>query len=369
MSDEILPGQRWLANLTDRLEQCSAGILCVTDRNQRAPWLNFEAGALGKLVSQSYVCPYLFGMSASRLISPLSQFNACEANEDGTRRLLRSLEAACDIETDLDSFERRFRKWWPDLDADLSAIHSRRRLRRRRKTRYSYEVLTRIKNDIDALLDEGFGAEYIGKFPAFMGDICNCLAKAKKELWIACDYADYGAFSANKRYREYRELIRTILDSHHPEPHLRMLVLADPQKHVTAQFGNPESNVRPWKEGREPQFKKALDKFAEFCRDTGIHVPTLEEIRETPQRFFDCMKTFGEREFEQIYGKIQKENFGRIHDVPMPLFLWIADNTMAVFSVQCFGDNFSEHGFVTYNKSLIETLRSFWNELNENCRR
>jgi hypothetical protein len=90
-SEDIYAGDRWVVELARMLEDTTACILCVTPENLTAPWLNFEAGAASKRLEQALVCPYLVGLTARSLLGPLRQFQACEAKEEGTLRLILSL--------------------------------------------------------------------------------------------------------------------------------------------------------------------------------------------------------------------------------------------------------------------------------------
>lgn len=66
-SIDIDKGARWSADIAAELDNSSFGILCVTHDNIEAPWLNFEAGALGKSVEKSRVCPFLFRVKKSQI--------------------------------------------------------------------------------------------------------------------------------------------------------------------------------------------------------------------------------------------------------------------------------------------------------------
>lgn len=89
--EDIAAGALWSQEVSEALSATDLGVLCVTSRNQRSPWLNFEAGALAKALNQSRVIPYLIDLSPGELEGPLQQFQAAVADESGSWSLCRSL--------------------------------------------------------------------------------------------------------------------------------------------------------------------------------------------------------------------------------------------------------------------------------------
>jgi hypothetical protein len=67
-------GALWDNILSSALEESNFGIVCLTPSNLESRWLNFEAGALSKAVSQARVVPLLYGLGESDVGLPLSRF-------------------------------------------------------------------------------------------------------------------------------------------------------------------------------------------------------------------------------------------------------------------------------------------------------
>ncbi|MFZ5820281.1 MAG: TIR domain-containing protein [Chloroflexota bacterium] len=123
MSEEdIEKGQRWNSKLSYELEKTRVGILCVTPENLNAPWLLFEAGALSKTIENTYVCPYLFGMEKNNLVGPLAQFQATNADEEDTKKMLQTINKATEIPLSEKHFDDTFKRWWPELESKLKLI-------------------------------------------------------------------------------------------------------------------------------------------------------------------------------------------------------------------------------------------------------
>jgi uncharacterized protein YqfB (UPF0267 family) len=124
MSDQdIQSSERWSNSIGSQFEENNFGIIILTHNNQREPWINFEAGALSKVIDKSRVVPYLFGLQIADLLSgPLSQFHGRESNRDGTWQLIRDINASLANPLDQNRLERAFGLNWPELESRLTEI-------------------------------------------------------------------------------------------------------------------------------------------------------------------------------------------------------------------------------------------------------
>lgn len=121
-SDDIDKGARWSAEIGKELDASSFGIVCVTPENLNSPWLNFEAGALSKKLEGSRVIPYLLDMRPGQLSGPLSQFQASEANESDTLKLVNSINKQLNPPLDEERLKKSFAMYWPELERLLNDI-------------------------------------------------------------------------------------------------------------------------------------------------------------------------------------------------------------------------------------------------------
>lgn len=121
-SDDILVGERWNDVLDRQLDSSGFGILCVTKKSLKSPWLLFEAGVLaGGYGTPKRVCPYLIDLGPDDLSPPLNRFNATVADEAGTFRMMRSLNETSDGLLVPDAILRKsFKVWWEELAAILA---------------------------------------------------------------------------------------------------------------------------------------------------------------------------------------------------------------------------------------------------------
>ncbi len=154
---DIQAGTRWSFEVQRQLTETRFGILCVTPGNLTAPWLLFEAGALAKTIDETYVCPYLAGLSPQDLpLGPLTQFQAKIATKDGTRDLIGAINSALG-ETSIESerVDRSFERCWPELEKAIERLP--RETESKAKTKTSNEFLREIlllARDIDRKVSE-----------------------------------------------------------------------------------------------------------------------------------------------------------------------------------------------------------------------
>lgn len=114
-------GVRWFDEIGKALEGTDFGIICVTPENVGNPWLNFEAGAIGKRLGEARVVPYLIGMRKSDLPTalPLSQFNARRADREDTLRVMQTINDLLDEKVEPARLERAFSSNWMRLETAI----------------------------------------------------------------------------------------------------------------------------------------------------------------------------------------------------------------------------------------------------------
>ncbi len=122
-SEDIDKGTRWSTDIAGELDESAFGILCVTKQNLNAPWLNFEAGALGKSVDKSKVCPLLFRIKRSEVSGPILQFQSTVVEQEDIYKLLKSINSTCGSDAIPEArLEKAFNVWWPSLEEELAKI-------------------------------------------------------------------------------------------------------------------------------------------------------------------------------------------------------------------------------------------------------
>jgi len=84
----------------------------------------FEAGALSKSITDSHVVPYLIGFQSSQLQGPLSQFQAVQADRQGTSKLIQLINSALGNTVASDVLKDSFDLFWPQLESELARITS-----------------------------------------------------------------------------------------------------------------------------------------------------------------------------------------------------------------------------------------------------
>jgi len=122
-SEDIDKGARWSTDISRELEDSSFGIICVTPENVEAPWVNFEAGALSKSLDRSRVAPFLFAVDRTAIQGPLLQFQSTLIEEGDVKKLLLSMDKACNEHSLGESrVSEIFEVWWPHLKERLDKL-------------------------------------------------------------------------------------------------------------------------------------------------------------------------------------------------------------------------------------------------------
>lgn len=137
-SEDIAKGSQWFHELGAVLDESGFGILCLTRDNLSAPWILYEAGALGKRFEQSRIVPLLINLEPTDLSGPLAQFNAALLDKDEISKLVASINAELGAEKLTDKQrDKAFQTWWPDLEQTLQQAARKAKADSRK---YAYDV-------------------------------------------------------------------------------------------------------------------------------------------------------------------------------------------------------------------------------------
>nr|WP_315496867.1 TIR domain-containing protein [uncultured Rhodoferax sp.] len=122
-SEDIDKGARWSTDIAGELHASTYGLICLTKDNIVAPWINFEAGALGKSIDKSRVSPFLFRLKRSEVEGPILQFQSTVFEQEDVFKLLKSINDACGPDgLEAARLQKSFGVWWPQLERQLSEI-------------------------------------------------------------------------------------------------------------------------------------------------------------------------------------------------------------------------------------------------------
>ena len=153
---DIEAGSRWASEVSTMLQESDFGVVCLTPENLKAPWILFEAGALSKMIDKSNVVPFRFGLDATDVAPPLSQFQGVNADKEGTYRLVMSINRARKTPIPQEKLERTFDLWWPQLEQKINEVPEASSPKHQRPDRdVLEEILSQVrtlgKNSSDSL--------------------------------------------------------------------------------------------------------------------------------------------------------------------------------------------------------------------------
>lgn len=175
-----------------------------------------------------------------------------------------------------------------------------------------------------------------------------------RNTWIACDVLSYGMFTQPGIARTYLDLLklrktRIVLPTATRRGELTRSQI--PPEDWANRFNAEDEDVKR-------EFRTRILQFADIARDKAIN--NAEEWYKACDEY--------ERSLIEVYRASRTHNHRWPEvlemDSEMPIYVWIADEKEAVFSIPI--DNTTtpvsthEHGFLTRDKDLIKALRSTW---------
>lgn len=119
--DDIGKGENWNNVLSNELNDCNFGIICLTPENVAAPWIHFEAGALAKTLD-SRLSSVMFGINPSDVKGPLSRFQNTKFERNDFLKLLQAINAASDNSLKPENLFYLFDALWERLNNEIRPI-------------------------------------------------------------------------------------------------------------------------------------------------------------------------------------------------------------------------------------------------------
>ena len=127
-------GDRWLNDISGQLDEASCGLICLTKENLSAPWINFEAGALGKSIDNSRVCPLLFDLAVSDVNYSLKMFQVTRATDkEDFYQLMCSINKSQTTPLKESTLQKAFNHNWDEFALPVQQYSFRMLLSARRR--------------------------------------------------------------------------------------------------------------------------------------------------------------------------------------------------------------------------------------------
>jgi hypothetical protein len=118
-SGQIETGAKWFTTLSERLSEIHFGVVMVTKRNLKEPWLQFEAGALAKAL-HSKVTPVFCNLSSLDVVNtPLQHFQGVKVDRDEFWKLISAVNGACANPLDQSILKDSFDTRWPEFEKEF----------------------------------------------------------------------------------------------------------------------------------------------------------------------------------------------------------------------------------------------------------
>ena len=159
MSPDIEKGKQWSREISDKLEECHVGVICLTKENLTSSWLCFEAGALSK-TKNAYVCTFLLDIKPSDVQPPLGTFQHTLFTKEDVRKLLRTINIAVAEHggkaLPSDVLDKIFDKWWwTDIETTLNDIAKQEPPSKTTSSRPTREVMFEVLDIVRSLQRTG----------------------------------------------------------------------------------------------------------------------------------------------------------------------------------------------------------------------
>ena len=184
--------------------------------------------------------------------------------------------------------------------------------------------------------------QYIGQFPTFMPKIVEALAEAQDTISIATDFPGYGIFSNHEQYIAYKTAIeRKVLD----ELEITMVVLNKKERRRLHAIQFRDMTLEELQNPNNASF----DNFLRWSRRERGEIRDMKD-------FATALGEEQTRALKQDFRGVNRKEFSG----NMPLYIWIVDDKIAVFSIPALAGGAREGAFLTRDHRLISELHTIF---------
>lgn len=121
--EDIEKGENWDSKISKELSECKYGIICLTQENVTAPWINFEAGAIAKTLD-SRVAGLMINLNPSEIKGPLSRYQATKLEKEDCYRLIQGINQQCETPIKDEVLKTSFDGLWDNMESEMKGIIS-----------------------------------------------------------------------------------------------------------------------------------------------------------------------------------------------------------------------------------------------------
>jgi len=191
---------------------------------------------------------------------------------------------------------------------------------------------------------EASSTRYLDSYPVFLPTITTILDSARDSIRIACDVPGYGMFSNYEWFVNYQSALKRkagLAD-------VRMTVFSRAWRDSITRLQFSDRSFETFR--RTPRFREFLTRFGK----DSLSIQTLPDL----MRVIEDQEVTVLNEFRGVKRREHRSRF--------PIFLWIVDDRVAVFSMPKLSAGAGEAGFRTYDPKLIGELKrifdTYWTE-------
>jgi len=204
-------------------------------------------------------------------------------------------------------------------------------------------------------IESGMSTRHKGPFPAYSNDIVNIISDVKESIEIVCDVPGYGIFSTHSEWVKYKNKVWECIGD--PNISVSIVTLDHNARNELYEMFFPNDNVE-WQElVRKESFASKLKIFSQFYMgNKAVNEISFKEFMDAHKSEQDGLLKKEFKHAKQYEISSHKE---------MPVYYWIVDKSSAVFAFRVLEEkeNDFEHGFVTTDSKIIESIRRIYDHI------